>query len=84
MTREDFYAKYGGVEVVFSSYFKYTFTYTATLADGKRLFVYFGGNSDDIYRHECQSDSALTVLSLQPYAGCVYDGTEERESFYDY
>jgi hypothetical protein len=36
MTRAEFYAKYGDVEVTFSSYYKFTFTYAATLPDGKR------------------------------------------------
>lgn len=84
MTKEEFYAKYGDVVVAFSSYFKYTFTYSATLPDGKILTVYYGGNSDDIYKHECFVGRNITVLELEPYAGCVYRGAEEMESFYDY
>lgn len=84
MTREEFYAKYGNVEVTFSSYFKYTFNYTTTLPDGRQLEVFYGGNADDIYRHEVCSGGVETVLSLQPYSGCVYFGGEEMESFYDY
>ena len=84
MTREEFYAKYGNVEVAFSSYFKYTFTYSATLPGGKVLTVYYGGNSDDIYRHECFVGGSITVLELGPYAGSVYGDGEEGEGFYDY
>jgi hypothetical protein len=84
MTRAEFYAKYGEVEVTFSSYYKFTFTYAATLPDGKWLTVGFGGNSDEIYRHEVATDCAEKVSSLQPYTGAVYEGTEEVEGFYDY
>jgi len=84
MTRAEFYAKYGDVEVTFSSYYKYTFTYAATLPDGKRLTVGYGGNSDEIYRHEVATGCAEKVSSLEPYTGAVYEGTEEVEGFYDY
>jgi len=84
MTRAEFYAKYGDVEVTFSSYYKFTFTYAATLPDGKRLAVGFGGNSDEIYRHEVATSCVEKVSILQPYTGTVYEGTEEVEGFYDY
>lgn len=84
MTREEFYARYGDVELTFSSYYKYTFTYTATLPDGRYLEVLCGGNSDDIYLSKVHYCSVETVLSLQPYSGCVYLGAEKMESFYDY
>ena len=84
MTRAEFYAKYGDVEVTFSSYYKYTFTYAASLPDGKRLTVGYGGNSDDIYRLEVSTSCAEKVSSLQPHTGAVYEGTEEVEGFYDY
>jgi len=84
MTRAEFYAKYGEVEVTFVRYYKYTFTYAATLPDGKRLTVEYGGNSDEIYRHEVVSICAERISQLQPYAGAVYDGSDELEGFYDY
>lgn len=84
MTRDEFYAKYGEVEVTFSWYYKFTFTYAATLPDGKRLTVGYGGNSDEIYRHEVAPNCAEKVSSLQPYTGAVYEGTEKVEGFYDY
>lgn len=84
MTRADFYEKYGDVEVVFTSYYKYTFTYVATLPDGKRLTVGYGGNHDDIYRFDVSANKPVSVSQLQPYMGSVYQGTEEVEGFYDY
>lgn len=84
MTRAEFYAKYGDVGVTFSSYYKYTFTYAATLPDGKRLTVGYGGSHDEIYRHEVSACHAETVSNLQPYTGAVYEGTDEVEGFYDF
>ena len=85
MTRAEFYEKYGNVRVKFSSYYKYTFTYEATLPDGNRLTCGYGGNHDDIYRHDVSADWGETVGSLQPYKGSVYDWIGyEIESFYDY
>lgn len=84
MTRAEFYAKYGDVEVTFSRYYKFTFTYEAMLPDGKLLSVGFGGNRDEIYRHEVTTGCVVKVSSLEPYTGTVYEGTEEVEGFYDY
>lgn len=84
MTRQEFYEKYGDVKVKFSSYYKYTFTYKATLPDGKLLTCGYGGNSDDIYRHEVGADCEESVISLQPHEGSVYQDGKEVDSFYDY
>lgn len=84
MTREEFYAKYGEVEVVFTSYYKFTFNYGAILADNRRLSVSYGGNSDEIYRHEVSVGGTIKIKYLEPYCGSVYDGSKEVESFYGY
>lgn len=85
MTREEFYAKYGDVEVTFSSYYKFTFTYSAILPDGNRLTVGYGGNSEEIYRHEVVSGGSEILSTLHPYTGSVFDACgNEIEGFYDY
>lgn len=84
MTKEEFYDKYGDVKVKFANYYKYTFTYEATLPDGKLLTCGYGGNSDDIYRHEVGTDQEETVNSLQPYEGAVFQNGNKIEGFYDY
>lgn len=84
MTRQEFYDKYGNVEVKFSSYYKYVFTYEAVLPDGKRISVGYGGNHDDIYRHGVSVTTADKIIDLQPHEGSVYEGKEQVESFYDY
>ena len=86
MTKKDFMAKYGSATVRFSSYYKYTFTYSATLPNGSVLSVSIGGNSDDIYRLEVVNNDEQTVGYLDPCAGTVYDPSAKQavESFYDY
>jgi len=84
MTREEFYAKYGEVEVVFTSYYKYTFNYCAILPNNRRLNVDYGGNGDDIYRHDVAVGKPIKIKDLCPYRGSVYEGSEEVEDFYDY
>lgn len=86
MTRQEFYEKYGDVKVKFCHYYKYTFTYSATLPDGNKLACMVGGDSADIYRHEVGVYNECTVISLQPYEGHIYSGVAEVESFgfYDY
>lgn len=84
MTRQEFTEKYGSVNVKFTGYYKYNFTYTATLPDGKQLRCEYGGNSEDIYRHEVKVNREETVISLSPHAGSIYEGDKLIESFYDY
>lgn len=84
MTREEFYAKYGEVEVVFTHYYKFTFNYGALLPDGLRLSVGYGGNADEIYRHGVAVGEPIKIKDLLPYSGSVYVGFHEVESFYDY
>ena len=42
---------FDGVELSFSSYYKYTFTYIG-IKDGIEVVVEYGGDSDDIYHLE--------------------------------
>ena len=85
MTRTEFYAKYGSVVVRFSSYYKYTFNFAATMEDGGRILVGYGGDHDAIYRYRVDPDSAMTISDLQPYEGYVTGKSgEEIDNFYDY
>jgi hypothetical protein len=85
MTAAEFIKKYGNVTVKFSSYYKYTFTYTGKLPDGSEITVDCGGNGDQIYRQDVIQGKEYTVSELLPYAGRVDrpDGSEV-DSFYDY
>lgn len=84
ITRSEFYQKYGDVEVMFSEYYKYVFTYNGMLPDGKSITVEYGGDSSYIYRHRVLENFPETISSLSPFKGSVYDGKELIEIFYDY
>jgi hypothetical protein len=85
MTRKEFIEKYADVKVKFSEYYKYTFTYTGSLPDGGKISVDYGGNGDDIYRHDVSADKEETVDSLCPYAGVVVDSEGKViDDFYEY
>lgn len=84
MTREEFCEKYGDVKVKFSDYYKYTFNYTGELPDGGTISVGYGGNFDDIYRHEVVANVEQTISSLYPYTGTAYDKDGNViDEFYD-
>ena len=84
MTREEFYKKYGDVKVTFSSYYKYTFTYSGVLPDGRTISVDTGGDASEIYHDSVICGTEETINSLYPYAGRVHDDKQETDSFYDY
>ena len=84
MTKDEFIEAFGEIEVTFSHYYKYTFSYTADLPDGSKLSVSLGGNADDIYREEVSNNHKSSVSALSPYTGSVYKDEVEVCSFYDY
>lgn len=85
MTRQEFIEKYGDVKVKFSSYYKYTFTYTGTLPDGSTISIGYGGSADHIYRYEVGPDKEESVRFVYPYTGAVYDKVGQViDEFYDY
>ena len=63
MTRDEFIKKYGEVEVYFSSYYKYCFSFKSK--DGK-IGVSIGGSGDDIYSIEVDADRPVLVRDLYP------------------
>lgn len=84
MTKEEFMAKYGDIEVKFSSYYKFSFVFSGVLDNGNKISVEVGGNSDDIYRLEVVANLPETIASLNPNSGTVWYDGEIVESFYDY
>ena len=82
MTKDEFMKKYGHIEVKFSHYYKYVFTFGGTLPDGSKINVEYGGNSDDIYRFEASTDGTETVGGLDPFSGVIYNDGKEIEGFF--
>lgn len=57
-----FLQRYGDVEVKFSSYYKFAFTFKGICAsDGKNIAVRIGGDGDDIYRMDISADEKRRV-----------------------
>ena len=54
--------KYGERKVTFVSYYKYSFLFS----DGKKLYVYVGGNPEDIYKLSVEANKEYKVKELEP------------------
>lgn len=78
ITKEQVIKQYGGVELEFSSYYRYTFHYKKELDDGTLIFGSYGGSSEDIYRYDVSKDSVVKVSYFEnslTYMEIVKDGT---------
>ena len=73
MNYEEFIEKYGDIEVTFSSYYKYSFRYSAILENGNELIVEIGGDTDNIYRMEVYNNESFTIRDLEPNGGWMND-----------
>lgn len=67
MNKEEFLKKYGGVKVMFLSYFKYRFTY-ATDLDGKEITVVFTDPDGDIYRDAYTLFETIQECNLESWS----------------
>ena len=80
----EFYDKYGHVEVTFSHYYKFVFSYNARLEDGSHIEVGYGGDAGEIYRFDLTNNEKMTVNGVYPYTGKVTKDGETIDEFYDY
>lgn len=85
MTWEEVVEKYGKLELRFSSYYKYVFTYSVDAPDGAIISASFGGDVDDIYTARVNAEDRHPVkaakddfISIQ-----VTKGGDELFSWYD-
>lgn len=64
--REKIIEQYGNVELKFSSYYKYTFTYVGICEKtGATVSADYGGDFDDIYRFEVDADVTYRLDRLE-------------------
>ena len=56
MTVEQVNEKFKGAKVKFSSYYKYTFTFEGQTEDGYSIQCKFGGDSEDIYKFDVDTN----------------------------
>lgn len=83
ISKKEFLEKFGDVEVKFSHYYKFEFTYSADLGERIRLVVAIGGSAEDIYREEVGNNEVRTVSQLDPFYGIYFVNGEERIRFYE-
>lgn len=87
LTKSEFMKRYGHINVKFSHYNKFVFTYTnpRIASTGGRIEVNVGGNSEEIYREEVSVNEIMNVISLEPFSANVYDVDGNIvDEFYDY
>lgn len=84
ISRKEFIEKYGDVEVKFSRYYKYTFSFSGKTEDGANIHVSYGGNHDDIYRFGVEADLPVKIKDMDPHAGVVERNGEQEDEFYEY
>ena len=84
LEQKEFYEKYGDIDVTFSEYYKYIFTFTAKLPNDETLICHIGGSSHDIYRFHMGNGHTESLRSLDPFSGEVYKDGKEICSFYEF
>jgi hypothetical protein len=68
MNKEEVQSMFGDVELTFSHYHKYCFTYVGHYEHGHKykIVASFGGSADDIYRFEvCNNDKQVLSHCLE-------------------
>ena len=60
LTKEEVLEKFKDVELKFSRYYKYTFTFEGKCGD-YTISMGIGGNAGDIYRYEVTADATETI-----------------------
>ncbi len=70
ITREQATERYGNVDVTFSHYYKYRFSFRGSFG-GKELFVDVGGDRDNIYRFEVTDRPIKASELLRDWFGKV-------------
>lgn len=75
LNEKEFLEIYGEAKVVFTSYYKYSFSFRGEF-NGKSIYVSAGGNADDIYRFDVDADKEYAVKQL----GISYAEVKEGET----
>ena len=83
LTESQFKEQYGHVKVVFSSYFKYSFSFKGELED-EQIYVSIGGNSGDIYRVSISANQEYEIKELNIVDATVMKNSIIIAEFSDY
>jgi len=75
LNEKEFLEMYGEAKVVFTSYYKYSFSFRGEF-NGKSIYVSVGGNAEDIYRFNVDAEVEYAVKDL----GMSYAEVKEGET----
>lgn len=78
ITKKEFDELYGDVEVEFSTYYKFSFTFAGWAPDGKRLIVTVGGCADDIYKMDVIAGEKTKVRDFDARHAGAYDKHDDE------
>ena len=81
LSQEELLSQYGDAELKFSSYYKYSFTFTGQMVDIK-INATIGGSSDDIYRLDVYADQKMSLQMLDPTSVSIYKGQKLIAEYY--
>ena len=73
---------YGEAKVVFTSYYKYSFSFRGEF-NGNSIYVSVGGNADDIYRFDVTAGKEVAVKELGMNYAEVTEGETTIAEFTD-
>lgn len=74
VSRETILAKYGDVELFFTSYYKYSFGFQGVADDGLQVYMCIGSSSGDIYRLSVSRDEPKKLKDMRWDFARVSDG----------
>lgn len=83
-SRDAILAKYGDVELFFTSYYKYSFGFEGVADDGLKIYMSIGGDSGDIYRFSVSRDEPKKLKDMEWSFARVTDGDRAIWDEYGY
>lgn len=83
LTKEEVYKKFQNVPLTFTSYYKFTFNFSADV-DDYHISAQLGGNAEEIYRYDVSPSSELYLEQDQHYGLSVTQNGVEVYSEYTY
>jgi hypothetical protein len=68
MTVEQVNAAFADMELKFTGYFKYSFSFVGTAPNGETIVASMGGNPDDIYRLEIEPNKLVRFNKCEDWS----------------
>ena len=84
ITKTEFDKLYGDYDVVFDSYYKFTFTFKGKTNSGDTIVVTFGGSADDIYKQNITAGEKVKVRDIDAYYAAVREVGDGEGGIHSY